>query len=60
MDQQSTVMYLSLNGLNAIEIHNNFVATLKGEAKSYSTVTDYLRKQNFSSAKTDQPSETLA
>jgi hypothetical protein len=36
MDQQSIVMYLSLKGLNAVEIHNDLVATLKGEAKSYS------------------------
>jgi hypothetical protein len=49
MDQQSTVMYLSLKGLNAVEIHNDLVDTLKGEAKSYSTVTYYLRKPSFSS-----------
>jgi hypothetical protein len=39
MDQQSIVMYLSLKGLNAVEIHNDLVATLKGEAKLDSTVT---------------------
>jgi hypothetical protein len=31
-------MYLSLKGLNAVEIHNNLVATLKGEVKSYGSV----------------------
>jgi hypothetical protein len=51
MDQQSITMYLSLKGLNAVKIHNNLVATLKGEAKSYSTVADYLRKPSFSSPK---------
>jgi hypothetical protein len=52
MDQQSSVMYLSLKDLNAVEIQNNLVATLKGEAKPYGTVTDYLRKPRFSSSKT--------
>jgi hypothetical protein len=31
-------MYLSLKGLNAVEIHNDLVAMLKDEAKSYVTV----------------------
>jgi hypothetical protein len=48
MDWQSLVMYLSLKGLNAVEIHNDLVAALKGEAKSCGTVTDYLRKPSFS------------
>jgi hypothetical protein len=39
MDQSSIVMYLSLKGLNAVEIHNDPVATLKGEATSYSIAT---------------------
>jgi hypothetical protein len=60
MDQQSIVMYLGLKGLNAVEIHNGLVATLKGEAKSDSTVTDYLRKPSISSPKTHQPSESPA
>jgi hypothetical protein len=60
MDQQSTVMYLSLKGLNAVEIHNNLLATLKGEAKSHRIVTDYLRKLSFSSPKTPQPFESPA
>jgi hypothetical protein len=47
MDQQSIVMYFGLKGLNAVEIRNDFVATLKGEAKSYNTVTYYLRKPSF-------------
>jgi hypothetical protein len=38
MDQRSIVTYLSLKGLNAVEIYNDLAATLKGEAKSYSTV----------------------
>jgi hypothetical protein len=58
MDQQSIVVYLSLKGLNAVEIHNDRVATLNGDAKSQSTVTYYLRKPSFSSAKTPQPSES--
>jgi hypothetical protein len=60
MDQQSIVMYLSLKGLNAVEIHNNLIAILKGEAKSYRTVTYYLRKPSFSSPKTPQPSGSPA
>jgi hypothetical protein len=52
MDQQSIVMYLNLKDLNGIEIHNNLVATLKGETKSKSTVTRYVRKPSFSSLKT--------
>jgi hypothetical protein len=55
MNQQSVVMYLSVKGLNGVEIHNDFVATLKGEAKFYSTVTYYLRKPSFSSPKTPHP-----
>jgi hypothetical protein len=39
MDQQSIVTYLSLKGLNSVEVHNDLVAALKGEAKSYGTVT---------------------
>jgi hypothetical protein len=50
-------MYLSLNGLNEVDIHNDLVATFKGAAKSYSTVTYSLRKPNFSSPKAPQPSE---
>jgi hypothetical protein len=60
MGQQSLVMYLSLKGLNAVEIHNDHVATLKGEAKSHSTVTCYLRKLSFSSPKTPEPSASPA
>jgi hypothetical protein len=60
LDQQSIVMYLSLKSLNAIKIHNDLVATLKGEAKSYSTVPYYLRKPKFSSSKASQPSESPA
>jgi hypothetical protein len=60
MDQQSIVMYLSLKGLNAVEIDNNLAATLKGEAKSYGIVAYYLRKPSFSSLKTPQSSESPA
>jgi hypothetical protein len=58
MNQQSILMYLSPKGLNAVDIHNNIVATLKGEVKSGRTVTYYLRKPSFSSPKTPQPSES--
>jgi hypothetical protein len=44
IDHQSIVMYLSLKGLNVVGIHNDLVVTLKGEAKSYSTVIYDLRK----------------
>jgi hypothetical protein len=60
MDQQSIVMYLSLKGLNAIKIHNDLVGTLKGEVKSYRTVTDYPRKPSFSSPKLPLPSKSPA
>jgi hypothetical protein len=60
MDQQSIVMYLSLKGLNTVEIHNDLVAPLKGEAKSHCTVMYYLRKPSFSSPKTPRPSESPA
>jgi hypothetical protein len=60
MDQQSIVRYLSLNGLNAAEIHNDLVATLKGQAKSDVTVMYHLRKPSFSSPKTSHPSESPA
>jgi hypothetical protein len=60
MDQQSTVMYLSLKGLNAVEIHNDLVVTLKGEAKSYRIVTHYLCKPSLSSLKTPSLSESPA
>jgi hypothetical protein len=57
IDQQSIVMYLSLKGLSAVEIHNDLGATLKGEARFYSTVTYSLAKPSFLSPKTLQPSE---
>jgi hypothetical protein len=60
MDQQSVVMYLSLKGLNAIEIHSDLVAALKGEAMFSSTITYSLRKPSFSGPKTPQPSESPA
>jgi hypothetical protein len=60
MDQPSMVMYLSLKGLNSVEIDKDLVATLKGEAKSYGIVTCYLRKPSFSSPRTLQPPENPA
>jgi hypothetical protein len=51
MDQQWVVMYLSLKSLNAVEIDNDLVVTLKSEGKSYSTVKCYLRKPSLSSPK---------
>jgi hypothetical protein len=60
MDQQSIVMYLSLKDVNAVEIHKDFVATLKGETKFYSIVTQDLGKPSFSSPKTPQPSDSPA
>jgi hypothetical protein len=60
MDQQSIVMYLSLKDLNAVEIHNDLIATPKGEAKSDSTVTYYFRKPSFLRPETSQPSDSPA
>jgi hypothetical protein len=60
MDQQSIVMHLSPKGLNSVEIHNDLVATLKGEAKSNGTVTNYLRKPSFWSPKTPHASDSRA
>jgi hypothetical protein len=60
MDQQSVVRHLSLKGLDAIEMCNDLIATIKGMVKSYSTVTYYLRMSTFSSPKTPQPSESPA
>jgi hypothetical protein len=53
-------MSLSLKGLNGVEIHNDLGAILKGEAKSYSTVTYYLHHPSFSSPKIPQPSDSPA
>jgi hypothetical protein len=39
MDRQSIVIYLSLKDLNAVEVHNDLVTTLKGEARSSGIVT---------------------
>jgi hypothetical protein len=60
MDEPSIMMHLSLKDLTAVEIDNDLVARLKGEAKSDSTVRYYLRKPSFSSPKTFQPSESPA
>jgi hypothetical protein len=58
MDQQLTVIYLSLKALNAVKIHNDLVVTLKGEAKSDSTLKYYRRKASVSSPKASQPFES--
>jgi hypothetical protein len=60
MDQQLIVMYLSLKGLNAVKIHNDLLATLNGEEKSYRTVPYCLCKPSFSSPKRPQPFESPA
>jgi hypothetical protein len=58
MDQQSIMTYFSLKGLNAVEIHNDLVTTVKGEVKPYSTVTYYLRNPSFSTKDTPAFSES--
>jgi hypothetical protein len=60
MDFQSIVMYLSLKGLNAVEIHSDLVAILKGEAKFYRIVACHLRNPSFSSPVIPSPSESPA
>jgi transposase len=60
MDQQSIVMDLSLKGLNAVEIHNYLITTLKREASSSSIVMYCLGKPSFLSPKTPRPSESPA
>jgi hypothetical protein len=60
MDQQSIVTYLSLKGLNAVEIHNELVATFKGEAKPCHSITYCLRKPSFSNPWASRRSENPA
>jgi hypothetical protein len=60
MDQQLIVMYLSLKGLNTVEIHNVLVAIRKGETKFYSILMCNFHKPSFSRPKTPQPSESPA
>jgi hypothetical protein len=50
MDRQSVVTDLSLKGLNAIEVHNDLGATLKGDAKYYNTVTYYRGRKSSEAA----------
>jgi hypothetical protein len=59
-DHRLILMYLSLKGLNTVEIHSDLVATFKGDVKSYSTVTYSLRRPSFSSPKSPHPSESPA
>jgi hypothetical protein len=47
MTQRPIVVYLSLKGMSAREIHDNIVATLGVDAVSYSSVTSYLREARF-------------
>jgi AraC-like DNA-binding protein len=57
MDQRSIVVYLSMRGYSAIEIHNDLVETLGAEAVGYSTVTHYLRDESFPDRNTVAPDE---
>jgi hypothetical protein len=47
MDHKSIVLYLSLKGMTAIEIHADLVVTLKIEVVCYGLVTCYLHSRNF-------------
>jgi hypothetical protein len=47
MDQKSIVVYLSLNGMTAAEIHADLVATHQTGVVYYGSVTCYLRRRNF-------------
>lgn len=49
-DQRSIVLYLARKGLSAREICDNLEATLGPDAKSYSTVTRFLRETKFLSS----------
>jgi hypothetical protein len=53
MNFKSIVLYLKANGMNAMEIHSDLVATLGMKVFGYSTVTRWLRE-----AQLDQFSET--
>jgi hypothetical protein len=47
MDQRSIVLYLARKGLSAREICDDLEAALGPDAKSYSTVTRFLRETKF-------------
>lgn len=49
MDQRSIVLYLARKGLSAKAISDDLVATLGPDAKSYATVTRFLREAKFPS-----------
>jgi hypothetical protein len=44
MTQRPIIVYLSLKGMSAREIHDNIVATRGPDAVSYSSVTRYLHE----------------
>jgi hypothetical protein len=51
MTQRPIVACLSLNGMSAREIHDDITATLRPDAMSYSSVTNYLHKAWFHPSK---------
>jgi hypothetical protein len=51
MTQRPIVVYLSLKGIQAREIHDDIVATLGPDAASYSSVYRYLRGARFPPSK---------
>jgi hypothetical protein len=51
MTQRPIVVYLSLKGMSAREIHDDIVAALGPDAVSYSSVTRYLREAQFPPSK---------
>jgi uncharacterized membrane protein len=55
MNQQLIILYLSREGLSAVAIHDNLVATLGAEAVSYLSVTRYLRETIFASSNPPDP-----
>jgi hypothetical protein len=57
MDQKSIVLYLGLKQMNATEIHNDLVATLKDKAMPYSTVTYHLRSTSFTPSELPEPEQ---
>jgi hypothetical protein len=51
MAQRPIVVYLSLKGMSAREIHDDIVATIGPDTASYSSVTRYLREAQFPPSK---------
>jgi hypothetical protein len=46
-DQKSIVLYLSLKGMSAVELHADLVATLKTEGVCHGSVARYPRGRSF-------------